>query len=262
MCRLLGVIANKPVDLEFSLLRADRPFRNFAKFNPDGWGLGWYENDKAQVFKRGLSAQYDPQFVELSKEVRSKIIIAHVRNATTGNRSELNSHPFQYKNWIFAHNGSIEDWEFLFDLLEDKYKEKVKGETDSEVYFYWILQCIEECGSTLKGIKKAVNKVINYRHTGLNFLLSDGACLYAFRYSNDSWGYYSLYLLKRISSYCEPLEFISNETGVLLRSKSLRGEKAVLVCSEKLTKENWEEIEVGSLIIIGQNLDIKVEQII
>ncbi len=32
MCRLLGVIANKPVDLEFSLTR----FRRFGEENPDG----------------------------------------------------------------------------------------------------------------------------------------------------------------------------------------------------------------------------------
>jgi len=35
MCRLLGIIANKLVDLEFSLER----FKEFASQNPDGWGL-------------------------------------------------------------------------------------------------------------------------------------------------------------------------------------------------------------------------------
>ncbi len=33
MCRLLGLVANKPVDLEFSLER----FKEFATFQPDGW---------------------------------------------------------------------------------------------------------------------------------------------------------------------------------------------------------------------------------
>jgi glutamine amidotransferase len=261
MCRLLGVIANKPVDLEFSLLRANKPFRNFGKSNPDGWGIGWYENSLAKVFKRSLSALNDHRFDELSKEVSSKIIIAHVRRGTGGVPSEQNSHPFQYKNWIFAHNGSI-DREFLFGLLKDKYRENVKGETDSEVYFYWILQCIEECRSVLKGIKKAVKKVITNSHTGLNFLLSNGVRLYAFRYSNNSREYYSLYLLRRIS-FCDDLfKVVSDETGALLKSKSLRGEKAVLICSEKLTEENWEEIKVASLVTIGQDLNIRIEQIL
>ncbi len=261
MCRLLGVIANKPVDLEFSLLRANKPFRNFGKSNPDGWGIGWYENSLAKVFKRSLSALNDHRFFELSKEVSSKIIIAHVRKGTGAIPSEQNSHPFQYKNWIFAHNGSI-DREFLFGLLKDKYRENIKGETDSEVYFYWILQCIEDYNNVTEGIKRAVEKVITKSHSGLNFLLSDGAQLYAFRYSDTLRGYYSLYLLRRISFYDELFQVISDETGALLRSKSLRGERAVLVCSEQLTEEKWEEIEVGSLVIIGQNLNIRIKQIL
>lgn len=51
MCRLLGVIANKPVDLEFSFLKADKPFRELGRTNPDGWGIGWYENGLAKVDK-------------------------------------------------------------------------------------------------------------------------------------------------------------------------------------------------------------------
>jgi len=38
MCRLFGLTANKPVDVEFSLLEADKPFRNLGEKNPDGWG--------------------------------------------------------------------------------------------------------------------------------------------------------------------------------------------------------------------------------
>lgn len=226
-----------------------------------GGGLGWYENGSAMVYKRSLSAKEDPQFPEFSKEVRSEIIIAHVRRGTRGKVSRENSHPFEYKNWIFAHNGSV-DREYLYELLSDKYRKSIKGETDSEVYFYWILQCIEECGGVLDGIRMAVKEVIKSSYRGLNFLLSDGAHLYAFRYSDYSRGYYSLYLLKRVSTSYGPFDVVSKETKALLRSKSLKGEKAILVCSEKLTEENWEEIKVGSLITVDQNLDIRVDQIL
>jgi len=47
MCRLLGLVANKPVDIEFSLQR----FKKFAKNNPDGWGIGWYENNSPMSFQ-------------------------------------------------------------------------------------------------------------------------------------------------------------------------------------------------------------------
>jgi hypothetical protein len=64
MCRLLGLVANKPVDLEFSLVK----FKEFASWNPDGWRIGWYENKKAKIFKQGISAISDEsQLPKLSK---------------------------------------------------------------------------------------------------------------------------------------------------------------------------------------------------
>jgi predicted glutamine amidotransferase len=42
--------------------------------------------------------------------------------------------------------------------------------------------------------------------------------------------------------------------GALLHSKALRGEKAVLVCSEKLTGEDWHPIEPGHLLIVPETL--------
>lgn len=250
MCRLLGLIANKPVDLEFSLER----FKGFASWNPDGWGIGWYEEGKPKIFKEGISALDSNKFSTFSKKVRSKIIITHVRKGTEGESSERNSHPFRYGNWIFAHNGSV-NREYLLPLLKEEYKNNLKGETDSEVYFYYLIQCIEENKDIVEGIKKAMNKVMESSYKGLNFLLSDGNNLYAFRYSKDSKDYYSLYKLKRDSSTPGLIEYLSKETKALIRSKSLKGEKAVLVCSEKLTKdENWEEINIGNLLVINNNL--------
>jgi len=259
MCRLLGVIANKPVDLEFSLER----FKNFAKQNPDGWGIGWYEeNGIANVFKQGLSAvAKESKLPIFSKEVRSKIIIVHIRKGTQGNASEKNSHPFQYKNWIFAHNGSVNK-DHLWQLLNDNHRKAIKGETDSEVYFHWILQCIEEEENVENGIRKAIEYVVESSYTGLNFLLSDGKKLYAFRYSSRSENYYTLFKLKREPTTLGPIELLSKETASLIRSKSLKGEKAILICSEKLTEEEWKSIKLGNLLVINPDLNVREVNVI
>ena len=264
MCRLLGVIANKLVDLKFSLLDADKPFRSFTVNNPDGWGIGNYENNSTKVFKEGISAIESNELPTLSKEVISKIIIAHVRKASDKKKappSVENSHPFQYNNWMFAHNGSV-DKGHLLEILDDKYKKNIKGQTDSEIFFYWILQCINKQGNVIGGIKKAVSEVKKEYYTALNFLLSDGANLYAFRCAKINETYYSLYKLIRNTSDSEPIEFISKETSVLIESKSLKGERAILVCSEKLTEENWEEINIGKLVIVDSNLNVKEENLL
>ncbi len=263
MCRLFGLIANKPVDVEFSLLKADKPFRNLGdKRNPDGWGIGWYEDNKAKIFKEGIPAKDSERFCSYAKEVRSNIIIVHVRKGTEAPPSEVNSHPFKYKNWLFAHNGSV-NRNYLFPLLRDEYRKEIKGQTDSEVYFYWILQCIEESKDVIEGIKKSIDEIKKSKsYTGLNFLLSDGKCLYSLRYSSYSKDYYSLWLLKREPSESGLFEFRSKDTSALLQSKALKGERAILVCSEKLTEEKWEEIESGKLLIIDSNLDVKEVRIV
>ena len=261
MCRLLAIVANKPVDLEFSLER----FKKFSECNPHGWGIGWYEDNVSKVFKQGIPATHQKaKFAILSKEVLSNIIIVHVRKGTGAEPSERNSHPFKYNNCLFAHNGSV-DRKYLFSFLRGKYKNELEGETDSEVYFHWILQNIEDYGDTLTGMKEAIKKVTQRNYSGLNFLLSDGKSLYAFRYSKHSQNYYSLYKLERIPSEQQPLELKSEETRALLRSKSLKGEKATLVCSEKLTEregEEWNEIGFGKMLIIGTDLNMKEVQIL
>jgi len=148
----------------------------------------------------------------------------------------------------------------LLSLLNGGYLE-LEGETDSEVYFHRILQCIDEHGIN-DGIEKAVKEAREGARGGLNFLLSDGERLYAFRYSKASASYYSLYVLRREPSERGPFGSESKETGAMLHSKSLMGEKAVLICSEKLTKEDWEEIPPGTLITIEPDLSMNSMKIL
>lgn len=50
---------------------------------------------------------------------------------------------------------------------------------------------------------------------------------------------------------------ISDETKQLIHSKSLSNEKAVLVCSEKLTNENWNDVELDELLTVEPSLEIR-----
>jgi len=258
MCRLLGIVANKPVDLEFSLER----FKSFASWNPDGWGIGWYDGKVPNIFKQGISAvDRESKLPVLSKEVKSNIIIAHIRKGTGAEPSERNSHPFKHKNWIFAHNGQV-DGDYLKTLLNLEHKQALQGETDSEIYFHWLLQCTEEEHNIVKGIRKAIKKVSERDYSGLNFLLSDGLSLYAFRYTSKWESYYSLYRLIRKPIGGGPVGFLSKETQALIRSKSLKGERALLVCSEKLSDEEWIRIDLGKLLVVKSDLSFKETRII
>ncbi|MEN3013449.1 MAG: class II glutamine amidotransferase [Endomicrobiia bacterium] len=249
MCRLFGLIANKEVDVKFSMFEAENNFKSKAKGNPDGWGVGWYENAEAKVEKYPESAFLSSKFDEVVKELKSKIIVAHVRLASNGRPAvKENSHPFVYKNWIFAHNGTINK-QRIKELLNAPYNLNFTSEPiDSEVYFRYILQCVEEESDFFKGLKKALLEVTK-DDDGANFVMSDGKKLYAFCWK------YSLWYLERNPQL--PFHAKSKQTLALIESKRLAKEKAVLVASEKVTTdENWLQLQDGEFLKVNESLEV------
>jgi len=142
---------------------------------------------------------------------------------------------------------------------------KVKGDTDSERYFALILSQFARDGilpdsgkdalvTSLSSAIKTMRDQIG--GDGLNFLLSNGKVLFAFKNGR------SLYLLKRDPEGIPEVQLRSKETGALLQWKKSAGEKAVLIASEKVTAdEPWETIKENQLICVDRNLNIEKRKI-
>ena len=117
----------------------------------------------------------------------------------------------------------------------------------------------------LEGIKETIsfikdNKGINT--TSLNFLLTNGEKIYALRMAFKREANYSLFYLNRDPEKLNELNYTSKETKLLIRSKSLSSEKAIIICSEQLTSdEEWILIPNGSVVIVDNNLEISEEKI-
>ena len=101
----------------------------------DGWGF--YTNGK--LFKSKLNASLTSNLGDLINNfiIGDEPIIAHVRAATSGTVIQReNSHPFETKDLILAHNGTLgfrrkeyeENWEKLCEENE-KYKKMIDSET-------------------------------------------------------------------------------------------------------------------------------------
>lgn len=261
MCRLFGLKANIPVNINFSMCTGPKPFQELAEHNPDGWGMGWYDHGDAQIVKEPLCASdHRAMLSEQAISVYSDLFLCHVRMATVGELTVNNCHPFQYNNWLFAHNGSIHRPSLLGHLAVP-YKNSLTGETDSEVYFHWIMQCIETAGDdVVAGVRLALQSVQS--RSGLNFVMSDGQRLYAYRDAVANRDYYTLYFLERHNDAGgTPLHLYSSLTKAMLESKSLYCERAVLVCSERLTHEDWKAIGIGTMLIVAPNLSCQLIQI-
>ena len=80
--------------------------------NADGFGLGWYDADDdgegPGLYRNTLPAWGDRNLRDLAGHIRSPLFLGHVRAATGTPVEQSNCHPFRHGNWLFQHNGFIE----------------------------------------------------------------------------------------------------------------------------------------------------------
>src|SRR5437868_6619382 len=130
----------------FWLLEAPDSLAQQSRRDPDGTGVGYYEEDGTPVVaKQPLAAYEDEQFAQEAKEICSRMFVAHVRYASGSSVTLENTHPFEQAGRLFAHNGVIGDVPGLERELGDAMS-LVQGETDSERYFALITRAINETG--------------------------------------------------------------------------------------------------------------------
>ena len=112
----------------------------------------------------------------------SNILLAHFRKASVGNRAIENTHPFLRNGWSFCHNGTIYEED---KLPLEKYSPA--GRTDSERFFLFLLEAVEQHKDTRTALEKAIRHVReNFEYNSLTFLLTNGVSLYAYRGYSDA----------------------------------------------------------------------------
>ncbi len=146
MCRIFGFRSVLQSRVHSSLVSAENALSCQSRRHPDGWGLAYYLGGMPHVVKSTDTAETDDLFRKVSGIVSSQTVLAHVRKATQGKLSLINTHPFQYGAWTFAHNGNIRDFPALHDRLHGMVPEAFRrwrlGETDSELMFFFLLSRI------------------------------------------------------------------------------------------------------------------------
>lgn len=143
MCRLFGFRSVIQSQVHSSLVQAENALGVQSTMHPDGWGISYYINNIPHVIKSDKSAIHDSIFKTLSGIVSSQTVLAHIRKATLGQINVLNTHPFQYGQWSFAHNGNIKNFDQKRANIENEILPELKkfiiGSTDSEVIFFYLL---------------------------------------------------------------------------------------------------------------------------
>src|SRR5687767_14363715 len=142
MCRLLGIVSSEPTEFRIVLKEAPRSMAALSRDHPDGWGLAVYEEQRAigwRLHKGTLCASEDDEFHKLAVGSRGEMLVAHIRQRTVGVTSLENTHPFHNGRWVFAHNGTIKDQDFLRVRISSARREEIRGQTDSELLFAYLL---------------------------------------------------------------------------------------------------------------------------
>jgi predicted glutamine amidotransferase len=200
MCRMIGITnfsykKHEKILEDFVNLARDGniPPKN-APGHLDGWGIGYYNNGKAEALKSGGSILEERNVFlgKLKKIGRTGILIAHMRKSSwKGTSSAANSHPFKFDKYILAHNGTIFDYKTFLNLIPEKYRPG-RAALDSEVLFRFLIDPFKK--EAKGGLEKAMNYLIkNGDYSSLTNTFSDGLTLFAFREYKRLPKYYTLY---------------------------------------------------------------------
>src|SRR5262249_7070944 len=130
MCRLFGAAASAPVDVSFELLRSDNSILRQSEEHDSGWGSAYYADGIPDVRRFPHAAHSDDTFDEVTNG-RAKLIMVHVRRATTGALNPETTHPSDRGPYTSCHNGTILKAAELVPLAD----RRPVGDTDSERFF-------------------------------------------------------------------------------------------------------------------------------
>jgi predicted glutamine amidotransferase len=260
VCRLFGMCGGRePVRATFWLLEAPDSLSEQSRREPDGTGLGTFDSEgRPVVSKQPLAAYEDQQFSQEAREVSSRTFVAHVRYASTGAVSPENTHPFEQRDRLFAHNGVIEDLGRLEEELGEA-RSLVHGDTDSERYFALITREIERDGDVSAAIGRAAGWIAaNLPVFALNLVLITATDLWAFRYPDV----HDVYVLERSAggpTGARHLDHASARGSVRVRSGDLAKRPAVVVASEPMDEDpGWHALRSGELLHVGADLRVTI----
>ncbi len=260
MCELFAMSGRYPANVSFSLEEFARRGGSSGP-HKDGWGIAFYEQKDVRLIRDTDSAAHSPcvEFIRRYK-VPSKLIISHVRMATIGAVSLMNTQPFHRelggRMHVFAHNGDLTNIQARQDFPLGNYHPL--GDTDSEFAFCHLLGQLQALW------KPGVTPSLQHRYRQItafaekisplgpaNFLYSDGEYLFAHGHKRTQPGREGfhppgLYWLCR-SCFASALQV--EIPGV----KMEYGEKAqhvALVATVPLTSEKWIPLSEGEVLVL------------
>ena len=278
MCRFL-VYAGREIYLadlitrsEQSLIRQSfRAREREEPLNGDGFGVGWYAHhvDPTPCVFTGVTPAWSNRNLQrLADKITSTCVFAHVRAASPGTGvMELNCHPFQYRQFLWMHNGRVPRFgrvrRRLREQLEDEFYDLIQGTTDSEHAFalflnrmrerletYDLAVLVDAMRDTIFELERLNREAGHAEPCYLNLALTDGRQVVATRYvGGEDLQPETLYV-----SEGDRFEMRDGRYDMVTG----RDAGAVIIASEPLTddRDDWRPVPRNHIVTVSPQLRV------
>jgi len=241
---------------------------------PDGYGFGHYQAGNVLLGKRPSGAAAPLSLPELVGKIDSEALIAHARRATVGKAKDENTHPFRFRRWLFAHDGTVEGFDRvrprLVEALPDFLRRNIMGDTDSEHAFMLFLSQLKDQGAlddldadaravgrslarTVRQLEAWSREVSEQRPSRLNFVVTNGRVMAATRRGGPL--FYAL-LEGIVPCAADGITLETPESDPRVRPH--RRVKAVCFASRLRMPNGFIEVPEGSVVSVSRSLQVTV----
>lgn len=266
---LLGILGNQQTDITPYLDDIKKTILTEDSDNPDlkkgsnGWGIGFYQHGSAFLIKKASPLEKDERVESVTNKIRSQIFVSHVRQASVGEIKVANTQPFRYGSWLFAHQGTIQQFRRikpkLIKALYPPLKKKLQGTTDSEHCFVLLLSLLKGAGHLKKGeitidnVLNALTKMMTMlgewaskskvkEPSAYNFVLTNGNYIIGVRKGYPLYVYFS----------GESPDSNPNQSATLTENSSI---ESLIISSIRFgSLSDWKEVPENSFCIIDSSL--------
>jgi len=241
---------------------------------PDAYGFGHYGGGSVLLGKRPTGATHPLALGELVGQLDSEALLAHARYASVGKAKDENTHPFRFRRWLFAHDGTIEAFDLVRPKLEQGVPEflrrNVMGDTDSEHAFMWFLKLLKDenrideldldsavaaraLAGTVRQIEAWCREAGAPRPSRLNFVATNGRIMVATRRNGPL--HYAL-LEGILPCAVHGIDLQTPESDPKVRPH--RRAKAVAFANRLRSQNGFIEVPEGSVVAVSRSLQVSV----
>jgi predicted glutamine amidotransferase len=278
MARLFGIIGNRP-DLAARVLSFEADvLRARSKGAPLGWGVGFYQGGEVLIRRRPIDERTEIDVAKLAADVRADLVVGHVRLATVGALRTENTHPFRYRQWLFAQAGTVTDFdqvrERLVASVPDFLRSGIRGDTDAEVMFNVFLSFLHDAGRLNDGavepalvrealrsslaVVDGMTSEVGASPAELNMMVSDGDHLVAVHRSEAAMR------LRVLSGKADADQVIGEDPQLRRKIPELARMHFTLVASdfeEAPPNGRWKPVSPCAIVTASRDEDPRIEKV-